>query len=71
MQEAWDYNKAGNHRKCSNIIKEVRESEFKFSKGTISYGNCSKLDKTVSFIANTFQLDTQECFKNRKNEEFR
>jgi hypothetical protein len=32
----------------------------------INYGDCSKLNKPVSFLPNTCQLETQECFKNRK-----
>ncbi len=32
----------------------------------IAYGNCDKLNKPVSFIPNTCQLETQECFKNRR-----
>jgi hypothetical protein len=33
----------------------------------INYGFCSKLDKSVSFITNTCQLETQLCFEHRKN----
>lgn len=32
----------------------------------INYGNCTKLNKQVSFIPNTCQLDTQECFEHRR-----
>jgi hypothetical protein len=32
----------------------------------INYGNCSKLNKPVSFIPNTCQLETQQCFENRR-----
>lgn len=32
----------------------------------INYGNCSKFVKDVSFIPNTCQLDTQNCFEHRK-----
>jgi len=31
------------------------------------YGNCLKLNKQISFIANTCQLETQECFEHRKS----
>lgn len=34
--------------------------------GRINYGNCSKLNKSVSFIPNTCQIETQKCFKHRK-----
>jgi hypothetical protein len=33
----------------------------------INYGKCSKFNKEVSFIPNHCQLDTQECFKHRKD----
>lgn len=30
------------------------------------YGNCLKLGKAVSFLANTCQIETQKCFEHRK-----
>jgi hypothetical protein len=33
----------------------------------LNYGNCNKFNKPVSFIPNTLQLDTQDCFKHRKD----
>lgn len=32
----------------------------------VHYGNCSKLSKPVSFLPNTFQHDTQQCFEHRR-----
>lgn len=32
----------------------------------INYGNCEKFNKPVSFIPNTCQIDTQECFEHRR-----
>ena len=32
----------------------------------IHYGNCTKINKPVSFIPNTCQLENQKCFKHRK-----
>jgi hypothetical protein len=32
----------------------------------IHYGNCSKLNKEVSFIPNSISLENQGCFKHRK-----
>jgi hypothetical protein len=32
----------------------------------INYGNCTKLNKQVTFIPNTCQLNTRECFKHRR-----
>lgn len=33
----------------------------------INYGNCLKFNKPVSFIPNNCQLETQDCFKHRKD----
>ena len=33
----------------------------------VNYGDCSKLNKPISFIPNTCQIETQQCFKHRKN----
>lgn len=35
----------------------------------INYGDCIKLNKPVSFIPNSIQMDTQDCFEHRKNQE--
>lgn len=68
MQEAWDNNKAGKHKRCSNLIKDIRKKKFVYvHTSDILYGNCTKLKKKVTFIANDFQLETQECFKHRKD----
>jgi hypothetical protein len=44
------------------------QSKFQFDPKpvTIHYGNCTKFDKPVSFIPNVCQLETQTCFKNRR-----
>jgi hypothetical protein len=34
----------------------------------LQYGTCSKFNKSVSFIPNTIQLNTQQCFKHRKDD---
>lgn len=31
------------------------------------YGNCTKFNKPVSFIPGICQIDTQQCFKHRKD----
>ena len=54
-----------------NLIKEKTKDEtirFEFDSSVVSinYGFCNKLEKEVSFIPNTCQLDTQECFKHRR-----
>lgn len=32
-----------------------------------NYGNCSRFEKDINFLPNTFQIDTQDCFKHRKD----
>lgn len=32
------------------------------------YGFCTKLSKSVSFIPNTCQIDTQICFEHRRSD---
>ena len=59
-------------RRCENdkaklILKEARAIEFVFDEGECSlhYGKCFKFNKDVSFIANTCQIETQQCFIHR------
>jgi hypothetical protein len=33
----------------------------------LAFGNCTKLNKPVSFIPMTCQLETQHCFVHRKD----
>jgi hypothetical protein len=33
----------------------------------LNFGNCTKFNKDVSFIPVTCQVETQECFKHRKD----
>ncbi len=49
---------------------EWNSMKFEFNKSYVSfnYGTCTKFQKSVSFIPNTIQLDTQECFKHRKDQ---
>lgn len=55
-------------KKATALTKEILKLKFQFNKkeATINYGFCIKLTKDVSFLPNVCQLDTQECFKNRK-----
>ena len=32
----------------------------------VNYGNCTKLNKPVSFIPNWCQIETQDCFEHRR-----
>lgn len=54
-----------NSKKDLGLIRKT--AQFQFDKSNlIQYGKCTKLKKQVSFIPNILQLETQECFKNRK-----
>jgi hypothetical protein len=59
--------KRGEKGKAKLILKEARKMVFAFDEGECSlhYGLCKKYDKQVSFIANTCQLNTQDCFIHR------
>lgn len=69
MIEAADHWKGkGKIDKYKVLIGEARKMKFQFNKKeiAINYGDCQEFGKPVSFIPNILQLDTQECFKNRK-----
>lgn len=48
--------------------EEADRYKFQFDKKEVSinYGKCLKFNKDVSFIPNTIQLHTQDCFKHRR-----
>lgn len=49
-------------------IGEIRSNaQFQFDKSDLlQYGECSKLDKDISFIPNVCQIETQDCFEHRR-----
>lgn len=51
------------------LLTEAEDMKFQFNKNEaiINFGYCEKLSKEVSFIPNTCQIETQECFKHRKD----
>lgn len=55
----------------SELLKKqglkVKPFQFDKSQVIINYGTCTKFNKSVSFIPNTCQLHTQECFVHRKD----
>lgn len=55
--------------KANQVFKEASKMKFIFNKSSaiINYGHCQKLNKDVSFVPNTCQIDTQECFKHRRD----
>lgn len=45
---------------------KAKKLKFRFDKSNLmNYGICNKLNKKVSFIPNTCQLETQGCFVHR------
>lgn len=49
-------------------LRVAEKMKWQFDKtGRINYGNCTKLNKPVSFLPNICQLETQQCFEHRKD----
>lgn len=62
------YNK-GEWEKGLALEIEGNAMDWQFDKKgecPVNFGRCSKLKKDVSFIPNTCQLETQQCFEHRK-----
>lgn len=57
-----------NYEKGENLKREVSKMRFQFNKkeASINYGDCNKFNKKISWLPNTLQLHTQECFKHRR-----
>lgn len=57
----------GEKEKAKILFKEARKMRFVFDEGSCSlhYGKCNRFKKDVSFITNTCQLGTQDCFVHR------
>ncbi len=54
-------------RSAEGMLRKAQKMKFQFEKiGLIKYGKCNKFHKEVSFIPNTCQLETQECFEHRR-----
>ncbi len=57
-------------KKGYNLLKIAKAMKYSFNNDSkINYGDCEKLNKKVSFIPDILQIETQECFKNRKENE--
>lgn len=67
IESGEDRLRKGEKDKSKLIFKEVRKLDFFFDEGgcSLHFGKCLKFDKEVSFISNTCQLDTQDCFVHR------
>ena len=49
-----------------NALYTNEKGEVTRPSSRVQYGKCSKLNKDVSFIPNTCQIDTQNCFEHRR-----
>lgn len=59
--------KKGKLKKYRGLLRERARIGLDTSyKSGLSFGNCIKFNKPVSFIPNTCQLETQECFEHRR-----
>lgn len=68
--ELWNYCKPCGVETFHQIPRmEADKMRFVFDKGSakINFGNCSKLNKEVSFIPNHCQIETQVCFVHRRD----
>jgi hypothetical protein len=68
IKSAEEWISKGEPVKAKSLLKEARKMSFQFdeSECAIHYGDCSKFEKKVSFIPETIQVETQDCFKHRK-----
>ena len=58
----------GDLEKWDKQLLRAEKMKFQFDQSgcSLHFGNCSKFDKPVSFIPGVMQLETQDCFENRK-----
>ena len=55
-------------RSGEGMLRVANKMKFQFEKkGLLQYGQCLKFDKEVSFIPQTCQIETQGCFRHRKD----
>ena len=69
LEKAEDWLTKTNHdwEKALLLIQEINTFKFQFNNDAhISYGDCMKRMESISFVANTCQLETQKCFEHRK-----
>lgn len=67
----WHLNKSYDLLLWDKLLTESEDMKFELNKKEcmINYGFCNSFKKDVSFIPNTCQIDTQNCFKHRKDAE--
>ena len=60
-------NLCDNEKGKQKLLNYANKLTFMFDKSIlIHYGKCNKFNKQVFFIPNTCQIETQHCFKHRK-----
>lgn len=69
LQKSQEWADKQEFNKATALYNEANNLRFVFdrSKCLIQYGDCSKFGKPVTFIPETLQLETQECFSHRLN----
>jgi hypothetical protein len=70
IQKAKEYKDRFNDlENWDRLLTESEKMKYQFDKSVVSinYGYCDNFKKDVSFIPNTCQLHTKDCFKHRKD----
>jgi hypothetical protein len=68
IEKGKDWISKGENKKGDQLMKEADVMKFQYENTSyINYGNCEKYNKSVSFIPNTCQLETQQCFQHRRS----
>lgn len=62
MHRKWQYD----YWLALQLKNNNKPFQFNRAECTINFGQCVKFNKPVSFIPQVCQLETQECFANRK-----
>jgi len=68
LDKVKEWRAKGDFEKADTLAEEVKKMRFQFDKSTvaINYGRCTRFDKDVSFIPSVCQIETQGCFKHRR-----
>jgi len=67
-EKALSARESGNMDRYNALMNERAKIKLDESRNSgLSYGQCVKFDKPVSFLPNTCMLETQSCFEHRKN----
>jgi hypothetical protein len=70
LEKATEMERIGEFDKARGLTMEAKKLTVKnfLSRQLIQYGACHKFNKPVSFIPNVCQLETQNCFEHRRDE---